>query len=144
MSEKHDRINMPGQVDYIIENGIKTRKIARRNTLSPGVKNNQEGWQKLLRNLGIKKESTLGVDVRLTCDFPFTPTEEELKEIIDEWESSHDSRWDDVGFTFACEQSPRWHSMRAQGARTASGLRAIPTAPSPRSLQVCSAVVLEL
>ncbi len=99
-----------GQVDYIIKNRINIRKITRHNTLSPGVKNNQESWQKLLRSLGIKKEKILSVDVRLTYDFPFTPTEEELKEIIDEWESSHDSRWDDVGFTFACEQSPRWLS----------------------------------
>jgi hypothetical protein len=34
--------------------------------------------------LGIKKERAPGVDARLTYDFPFAPTEEELKEIIDE------------------------------------------------------------
>jgi hypothetical protein len=43
-----------GQVDYIIKNRINIRKITRHNTLSPGVKNNQESWQKLLRSLGIK------------------------------------------------------------------------------------------
>jgi hypothetical protein len=57
MSEKHDRINMPGQVDYIIENRIKTRKISRRNTLSPGVKIIRRAGKSFSETWGSRKKA---------------------------------------------------------------------------------------
>ena len=30
--------------------------------------------------------------------------------MIEGWETNHDSKWDDIGFTLTGEQNPRWLS----------------------------------
>lgn len=99
-----------GQTDYIIDNVDKIRKVTRHNCLSPKYITSQEFWQKALVGLGLKKQKTLDSDVNFSYEFSFKPTAEELKEMINEWEANHDSKWDDIGFTLTGEQSPRWLS----------------------------------
>jgi hypothetical protein len=56
MREKYDRFNIPEQVDCIIENKIKTRKIARYNALSPGVKITRRAGKSFSETWGSRKK----------------------------------------------------------------------------------------
>ncbi|HDZ9327483.1 TPA: hypothetical protein RUZ39_001371 [Vibrio cholerae] len=103
-------VRKPGQIDYILEQKDHIRKITRHNRLSPKLAECQELWQKALKNLGLKKQRSLNSDVNFSYEFSFTPSEAELKEMIAEWEKSHDSKWDDIGFTLKGEQGPLWLS----------------------------------
>ncbi|AXH62808.1 MULTISPECIES: hypothetical protein [Gammaproteobacteria] len=103
-------VRKPGQIDYILEQKDHIRKITRHNRLSPKLAECQELWQKALKNLGLKKQRSLNSDVNFSYEFSFTPSETELKEMIAEWEKSHDSKWDDIGFTLKGEQGPLWLS----------------------------------
>lgn len=103
-------VRKPGQIDYILEQKNQIRKITRHNRLSPKIAECQEFWQKALLNLGLKKQRNLNSEVNFSYEFSFTPSEPELKEMIAEWEKSHDSKWDDIGFTLKGEQVPRWLS----------------------------------
>ncbi len=99
-----------GQTDYIVNNLSKIRKVTRHNRLSPNLENSQDLWQKALLGLGLKKQRKLNSDVNFSYEFSFKPSEDELTEMIDEWEDNHDSKWDDIGFTLTGEQNPRWLS----------------------------------
>ncbi len=103
-------VRKPGQIDYILEQKDKIRKVTRHNRLSPKIVECQELWQKALLNLGLKKQRRLDSEVNFSYEFSFTPSEAELKEMISEWEEGHDSKWDDIGFTLKNEQVPRWLS----------------------------------
>lgn len=103
-------IRKPGQIDYIRKQKNNIRKITRHNRLSPKVTECQEFWQKALLNLGLKKQRNLSSEVNFSYEFSFTPSNDELEEIIAEWEKSHDSKWDDIGFTLKGEQTIQWLS----------------------------------
>lgn len=103
-------VRKTGQIDYILKQKKQIRKITRHNKLSPKIPECQEFWQKVLLNLGLKKQRNLNSEVNFSYEFSFTPSETELKEMISEWERSHDSKWDDIGFTLKGEQVPRWLS----------------------------------
>lgn len=103
-------LRKPGQIDYIQNNLLKIRKIIRHNKLSPTLAESQELWQKALLGLGLKKAKKLNSDVNFSYEFSYTPSSSELKEMISDWEKNHDSKWDDIGFTFKGEQMPKWLS----------------------------------
>jgi len=103
-------VRKPGQIDYILEQKDQIRKITRHNKLSPKIAESQEFWQKALLHLGLKKQRNLNSEVKFSYEFSFIPSETELKEMIAEWNRSHDSKWDDIGFTLQGEQDPRWLS----------------------------------
>lgn len=103
-------VRKPGQIDYILSRYHKIRKITRHNRLAPRVAGSQELWQAALKGLGLKKKRTFDSEVNFSYEFSFNPSELELKEMVEEWEKSHDSKWDDIGFTLKGEQTPRWLS----------------------------------
>lgn len=103
-------LRKPGQIDYIVNNFPKIRKITRHNCLSPKLASSQDLWQKALQGLGLKKQKKLNSDVNFSYEFSFKPSKDELTEMIKEWEANHDSKWDDIGFTLTGEQNPRWLS----------------------------------
>ena len=106
-------IKSPGQIDYILRRAEQIRKISRHNRLLPTLQHHQEFWQKALVVLGLKENQQLGTQVNFAYEFNFTPTEEELLEIIRNWDRHHDAKWDDIGFTFQGEQRIQWlsHSL---------------------------------
>jgi len=103
-------VRKPGQIEYILSQKNNIRKITRHNRLIPKLEESQELWQKALKSLGLKKKKNLDTEVKFSYEFNFSPTEDDLKEMIDEWKKHHDSKWDDIGFTLKGEQVPRWLS----------------------------------
>ncbi|GAW97955.1 MULTISPECIES: hypothetical protein [Colwellia] len=103
-------VRKPGQISYILDQCHNIRKVERHNRLSPTLESNQDLWQKALLGLGLKKARNLNSEVNFSYQFPFTPSEQELKEMVKDWEDNHDAKWDDIGFTLKGEQAPRWLS----------------------------------
>ncbi len=101
----------PGQIEYIRQNIDSIKKIIRKNELNPQIVLHRELWQKILESLRIvPRENTLSEEVKIKYEIPFTPNEEEINEIIAEWEENHESKWDDVGFKFESDAQIRWLS----------------------------------
>lgn len=103
-------VRKPGQISFIKSQSKKIRKIVRHNRLTPNLQVNQDLWQKALLGLGLKKQKKLDSNVNFSYEFSYTPTEQEVEEMVSEWEKSHDSKWDDIGFLLRGEQAPRWLS----------------------------------
>ena len=78
-------VRKPGQIKYILSQKNKIRKIVRHNRLSPKLGESQEFWQKALLNLGLKKQRKLNSEVNFSYEFSYSPTENELREMIGEW-----------------------------------------------------------
>lgn len=103
-------VRRPGQIEYIYSQRNSIRKITRHNRLIPKLADSQELWQKALKSLGLKKNKNLDSEVKFSYEFNFTPSKDELNEMVEEWRKNHDSKWDDIGFTLKGEQVPRWLS----------------------------------
>ena len=103
-------VRKPGQIKYILEQSNKITKITRHNKLIPNLEDSQELWQKALYSLGLKNKRELKTEVKFSYEFSFSPTKDELNEIIIEWENNHDLKWDDIGFTLKGDPVPKWLS----------------------------------
>lgn len=101
---------LPGPLEFLRKNRMKIKKVIRKNVLSPQNQDDRTLWQKLCHNLGITNSPKLTSEVKLKAELPFTPGKEELKEIIDEWESETNSKWNDVGFEMSGEEDIKWLS----------------------------------
>ena len=68
-------------------------------------------WQKFLESIRVRpEENRLTDDIKIKYEIPFTPSEDEVDEIIAEWEENHESKWDDIGFKFESDPQIKWLS----------------------------------
>ena len=106
-------VRKPGQTSYILNQCHNIRKIERHNRLSPKTLGNQALWQSALLALGLKKQPSLNSEVNFSYEFSYCPSKDELREMMLEWDNNHDSKWDDIGFTFTGDPKRRWlsHSL---------------------------------
>lgn len=58
-------------------------------------------------------EQELATELKTSFDIHYSPTENELNAIIQEWENTPESRWNDVGFKLSGENTNHWlsHSL---------------------------------
>lgn len=101
---------LPARLEYLRKNRQFITKIIRKNSLLPSVHSNLSLWQSLLVNCGIVPDIPLQNNIQVKYEFGHTPTEYELDSMIQEWEMSHDTKWDDIGFAIKGETSPFWLS----------------------------------
>ena len=109
----------PAEIEFIRSNFREIRRIVRKNDLEVSSADDAELMEKLLRNLGIRlnllpREGTREV-LRFRAEIDFSPTEEELDQVIAEWERGLDSgsKWDNIGFELKGSPSTHWlsHSL---------------------------------
>lgn len=109
----------PAEIEFIRGNFREIRRIVRKNDLELSSADDAELMEKLLRNLGIRlnllpREGTREV-LRFKAEIDFSPTEEELDQVIAEWERGLDSgsKWDNIGFEIKGSPSTHWlsHSL---------------------------------
>ncbi|MAV29581.1 MAG: hypothetical protein CL866_01215 [Cycloclasticus sp.] len=101
----------PGQIEYIKQNIDSVTKIIRKNELNPQVELHRTMWQKFLESIRVRpEENRLTDDIKIKYEIPFTPSEDEVDEIIAEWEENHESKWDDIGFKFESDPQIKWLS----------------------------------
>jgi hypothetical protein len=105
-----------GQIDFIKNNYIRIRKIIRKETINFSVERELALWQTLLKGIGISNPTSSDTESeRFKFELNHTPSENELEDIIDSWESNERSltKWNDLGFKLEGETKPRWlsHSL---------------------------------
>lgn len=109
-SYKANILRKPGAFETILEQRNNIKKVIRHNTLLPGMADARDWWEKSLGFMGLKKKPKLKNEVDISYEFAFTPSEIELKSMIDSWKANHDEKWDDVGFKVTGYDSPLWLS----------------------------------
>jgi len=91
-------IRNPGEIDMIRENRTRITKIHRKASLKVDVKNETTLLQTLLRHVGIGEPPIQTQTANIDYALPFTPSGEELNDIIISWENTSGEGWNDVGF----------------------------------------------
>jgi hypothetical protein len=102
-----------GQIDFIKENRLSIQKIIRKNKVDFQVRQDIALWQKLLEYLHITETNNTSEEennIHFRYEIDLTPTEDELNQIMDQWDSVHSTKWDNIGFMLKDETSPRWIS----------------------------------
>jgi len=101
----------PGKIEYIKQNIGSIKKIIRKNELNPQIELDRTLWQKLLGSFNVQREeNNLTAGIKVKYEIPFTPSETEIENIINDWEEHHESKWDDVGFKFESDSQIKWLS----------------------------------
>ncbi|WP_027329114.1 hypothetical protein [Marinimicrobium agarilyticum] len=105
-------VRKPGKISYIFKNRRSIRKIVRHNKLIPNDKVSKGTWEQAFKHLFSEARSAPPLDssVNFSYEFLYMPEEDELKDMVREWEENHDSKWDDIGFGISGEQTPVWLS----------------------------------
>lgn len=105
---------IPGAIDYLRANVSKIRKTIRKSVLQSNVLDDRGRWERLLNDLGVVHTPELQSSLKVKAEFPFSPTLEQLNEIISNWEEDDsESKWSDVGFELRGESDIKWlsHSL---------------------------------
>lgn len=116
--EWHPR-RRPAQIEFIRSNFREIRRIVRKNDLEVSSADDADLVEKLLRNIGIRLNLLPGERhhevLKFKAEIDFSPTEEELEQVIAEWEGGLDSgsKWDNIGFEFKGSSVVHWlsHSL---------------------------------
>lgn len=103
-------LRQSGEIDLLRRKRNKIRKVVRKSILDLGDGENLSLWQRMLDHLGVGENNPDREEVRVEYSFPLTPTQEEFNNIIETWEESGMSWWNDVGFKFESENQIRWLS----------------------------------
>ncbi|EKS73158.1 hypothetical protein BURK_001785 [Burkholderia sp. SJ98] len=107
-------IRKTGDLDYIVNNRADLRRVICKATLTNTVREDRVWWQRGLSVLGMGIGQRVLTDpVSIKIDLPLTFTEDELRTTITEWQQNlavATSSWDDLGFVFKGDQTPRWLS----------------------------------
>ncbi|MCU7839182.1 MAG: hypothetical protein KZQ94_07365 [Candidatus Thiodiazotropha sp. (ex Troendleina suluensis)] len=102
-----------GKIEFIKENRNRIRKMIRKNLLSPKVQDTKGLFDRFMINLGLQQAPQLVADIKAKYEVSYNPDEEELERIINRWEESHETKWDDVGFKMERDKGTHWlsHSL---------------------------------
>jgi hypothetical protein len=100
----------PGKLDEIRGKNSDITKMIRKNKLNYTVRKDRAFWQRLISSFGVKEKSELDSTVKVRYEVPFSPSREELEEIIKEWNRGDKHYFDDVGFKMKNTQQIYWLS----------------------------------
>lgn len=112
-SFKSHPAKLVGQVQHLKDKRGSITKILRKSTLLNADIDDRNLWQKLLQNVGVTSSPAIVNDVKVKTEIPFTPSVEQLEQILAEWESGDSSNWNNVGFHFLGDKDILWlsHSL---------------------------------
>jgi hypothetical protein len=107
-------IRKKGDLDFIVANRADLRRVICKTTLTNTVREDRVWWQRGLSVMGMGIGQRVLTDpVSIKIDLPLTFTDDELTQTIEEWQrhlATTKSSWDDLGFVFKGDQTPRWLS----------------------------------
>lgn len=103
----------PGKLEYLRKNRSKVLKVIRKSTLTSESPDDRSLWQKLLGNMGVVTEAGLKGELKVKSELPFIPSEQQMEEMIAQWDEDSGSKWIDVGFKLRGEKDIKWLSHTA-------------------------------
>ncbi|MEG6504178.1 hypothetical protein [Nitratidesulfovibrio sp. 1201_IL3209] len=94
------RRRLPGKIEAIKARRAHITKIIQKTKLTPLIKANDTAlWQAALARVGMRTKAVQPVEVDFDTEFAYTPSKEELEDIITAWETQRGNQGsDDVGF----------------------------------------------
>lgn len=109
----------PGQIDMLRARVADINKVHRRAVLSLHDSTERSLWQEALRLMGLSTRDDGRKQARLAVSMAKSVTEEELENLIEEWEDNQGNQWDDCGFQLRGETDKHWlSSARVAGEFT--------------------------
>jgi hypothetical protein len=97
-----------GQIEFIQSNRTKIRKVIRKQRLIKNSKPRYDTIKQLLINIGLKSpQKVKNNPINTTYEISYTPTDEELKTIIKNWEDENITTFDDTGFVLSGESGKK-------------------------------------
>lgn len=106
------RLHLPGKIELI--KGLRTSiyKVIQKARISPLVKDEDRTlWQAVLHKVGVASASVIDKnEIDFSAEYTYSPTKEELDQIIKNWEENSTPRFDDVGFKASHLKDVLWLS----------------------------------
>ncbi|WP_211828659.1 hypothetical protein [Kistimonas asteriae] len=101
-SKFHDSIyKKDGKIEYISQNSNRITKIIRKNRLSITETDDRNFLQRMMDRVLLQDVTHAETDVKVKYEVSYTPSPEQLDQMISEWNENNETRWDDIGFNIA-------------------------------------------
>lgn len=100
----------PGRKQFMLDNLLKINKIVRKETLDLSQPAELTFWQKMLRQAHLADPANVPIKARISYDFPFKPTMDDIENLFTAWEETAETHWDDFGIKITGSQDIYWVS----------------------------------
>jgi hypothetical protein len=101
----------PGRIEYILDNYQEITKLIRKDTINFKIPENINLIQKFFLLSGLTSSAINEQEIKEKYEIHYTPLRNELEEMINEYlEGNSESKWDDLGFVFQGDTTPKWLS----------------------------------
>ncbi|MEZ8718399.1 hypothetical protein AB6D81_20675 [Vibrio splendidus] len=99
---RKELFDIPAKKSLIMQYSSHIKGVIRRVHLSRGIEVDETTFLGLSKILGMKKAELEESDMSLSYELSYVPTQEELKDIIEQYETTATrGKWEDVGFKFS-------------------------------------------
>jgi hypothetical protein len=111
-----DSIPRLGEKEFLIQNSGRIRKAISKTTITGEIPDEREWWQRGLQYFGLRPGLApvdLLDEVVIKAEIPMTFEQDEVRQIIDEWEARQNAGnelEDDIGFVMQGESATHWLS----------------------------------
>jgi hypothetical protein len=101
---------IPGRRDFIRENVGRIRKVIRKSELDCSQDQSRGIAERLFTMFGTDREPNPASKIRVNASIAFSPSRDELNEMIDTFDEEEGSSWQDVGFELQGDPDTWWLS----------------------------------
>ena len=101
-SRFHDSIyKKDGKIEYIRQHSNRITKIIRKNRLSITEPDDRGFFTRMMDRVLLQDVTPEDTEVKVKYEVSYTPTPDQLQQMILDWNESNETRWDDIGFNIA-------------------------------------------
>lgn len=105
------------EINFINENRTKIRKLVRKESIEYSSNIRLNVMKNLLIHMGVKKPVTKTEKIKIKYEIDYSPSEEELFQLINNWETEKTDKYDDTGFQFQGDESGKTHWLSGSISR---------------------------
>ena len=90
-----------GRIEYISQHQNRITKIIRKNRLSITEPDDRNFFSRMMDRVLLQDVNPEHTDIKVKYEVNYTPSQEQLQQMIGEWDVENETRWDDIGFNIA-------------------------------------------
>ena len=105
------------EINFINENRTKIRKLVRKESIEYSSNIRLNIMKNLLIHMGVKKPVTKTEKIKIKYEIDYSPSEEELFQLINNWEAEKTDKYDDTGFQFQGDEPGKTHWLSGSISR---------------------------
>jgi hypothetical protein len=99
-----------GEITYIRQHRAQIKKVIRKGRPTAGGPATRTVLDRVLTFMGARPNDRALPDKNFTFEIAYTPTQDELRNIITRWQAEDHETWDDIGFDISGDDTRRWLS----------------------------------